>query len=60
MKQGLIKAEEVARLTGQHPATILRYAREGKIPSVRINGSVRFDKGEILQWLESQKTKGPK
>jgi excisionase family DNA binding protein len=58
-RSGLLKAEEVAKLTGQHPGTILRYAREGKIPFIRINGSVRFDKGEILQWIESQKTKEP-
>lgn len=50
----LIDATEAARLLGCHPRTLLRKAREGCIPCVRVFDKVRFRASALDRWLESQ------
>jgi excisionase family DNA binding protein len=45
-----ISAIEAGRLLGIHPVTILRWAREGRIPHRRFGRKVKFRKSELDQW----------
>jgi excisionase family DNA binding protein len=38
-----VTAREIAQVLGVHHVTVLRWAREGTLPSVRVGGRVRFD-----------------
>ena len=50
----LLSAEEAALLLGCHPRTLLRKAREGNVPSVRVFDKVRFRSSALNDWLDSQ------
>lgn len=50
----LLSAEEAAHLLGCHPRTLLRKAREGSVPCVRIFDKVRFRASALNGWLETQ------
>ena len=44
---------EVARITGQHPSTILRYIHEGRLHAVRLSErTYRIPHAALLSWLE--------
>ena len=44
---------EVARITGQHPSTILRYIHEGRLHAVRLSErTYRIPHAALLTWLE--------
>lgn len=47
-----MKVAEVADLLALHPVTVYRLASEGRIPSVRVAGAVRFDPGAIAEYLK--------
>ena len=50
----LLNAQRVAAILQVAPRTVRRYAREGCIPRpVRIAGSVRWRKSDILTFIES-------
>lgn len=46
----LISAAEAAQLLGIHPVTILRWAREGRVPHVRLGRKVKFRVSELNSW----------
>ncbi|WP_373283057.1 helix-turn-helix domain-containing protein [Edaphobacter acidisoli] len=46
----LISAVDAGRLLGVHPVTILRWAREGRIPHRRLGRKVKFRKSELDRW----------
>jgi excisionase family DNA binding protein len=47
-------AEQVARLLGVRPRTVLEWARDGVVPSVRLSPKcVRFDEALILDALRA-------
>ena len=48
----LLTAEEVADYLHLSRKHIFRMARAGRIPSVRIGGSVRFDPRKTGEWLK--------
>ena len=51
---------EVAALLGLSPATVLRRARAGELPSFRLASNVlRFDPAEVRQWLEARRAITP-
>ena len=41
------------QLLGIHPVTVLRWAREGRIPHHRLGRRVAFRTSELDQWLAS-------
>jgi excisionase family DNA binding protein len=50
----LIDAQEAASLLGCHPRTLLRKAREGAVPSIRVFDKVRFRASVLNDWLAPQ------
>lgn len=46
----LISAAEAGQLLGVHPVTLLRWAREGKVPSRRLGRRVTFRASELNSW----------
>jgi excisionase family DNA binding protein len=49
----LLTAREVAGMLAVSPETVLRWARAGKVPSVRLpSGAIRFVPDQIDVWLE--------
>ena len=52
---GLVTSEELAKELNVDDRTILRWAREGKIPSVKISPrTIRFNREAVLRALEEQ------
>ena len=44
---------QLANYLNVKPATLYAWAAQGKIPSLKLNGLLRFRQDEIDQWLES-------
>jgi excisionase family DNA binding protein len=54
----LLTTREVAALLGLSPATVLRRARAGELPSFRLASNVlRFSADEVAAWLEARRTR---
>lgn len=52
--QNLIAAKEVGQRLGVNVKTVYEWARQGKIPSKRINGVLRFCPRELAEWLRNK------
>jgi excisionase family DNA binding protein len=50
----LLTAQELAEILKVNEQTIYRWAREGKLPRVKIGSSIRFDREQVRSWLEAQ------
>jgi len=48
----LMTFAEVAEITRLQVGTLRKYVLRETIPFVKLGGAVRFDPGEIKQWLE--------
>jgi excisionase family DNA binding protein len=46
----LISAVDAGQLLGIHPVTLLRWAREGRIPHCRLGRKVKFRVSELNAW----------
>jgi excisionase family DNA binding protein len=56
LDEPLLTAREVSELLGGiPPKTILQYAREGRLPCLRIGKHVRFIRSEIDEALAAQR-----
>lgn len=53
MTMPLLTVKDVAARLQVKESTIYAWASQGKIPSIKINGVIRFDAKEIEQWLET-------
>lgn len=55
--ESVVRAEDIARRWDLHPNTVRRWAKEGRIPSIRLGGgprpTVRFDPTEVERALKS-------
>jgi excisionase family DNA binding protein len=49
-----VKADVIAQMVGMHPVTVLRHAREGRIPAQKFGRLTRFDPAVIAEWMKSQ------
>jgi excisionase family DNA binding protein len=57
VRQPLLTTRQVAELLAVSPATVLRRARAGEIPSFRIaSNALRFSAAEIAAWLEERRS----
>jgi excisionase family DNA binding protein len=54
-KTGAMKVSEVATVLGVSPQQIYKMAANGSIPSLRISGAIRFDPGEVADWLRKKR-----
>lgn len=52
----LLTAEEVALLAQLEVHAVYRYARESKLPSIRIGSKLRFPESALKRWIEEQLT----
>jgi len=52
----MLKTKEVAEMLGVTSHAVLKWARAKKLPSYKIQGAWRFNKEEIREWLQQQKT----
>jgi len=50
-----LDVKEVSALLGAKTSTIYQWAELGQIPSYKLNGLLRFEKSEILEWLKDRK-----
>lgn len=49
-----LTVKELAPLISCSPTKLYDMAREGRIPSYRIDGGVRFDPHAVAEWLRSR------
>jgi excisionase family DNA binding protein len=54
-RTGAMKVSEVAKVLGVSPQQIYKMAASGTIPSFRISGAIRFDPGEVADWLKKKR-----
>jgi excisionase family DNA binding protein len=47
----LLRARELAELIGWSKTQVYRQTERGKIPCIRLGGSVRYNPGVIARWL---------
>lgn len=52
----VLSAQEASELLGIHPVTLLRWAREGRIPHRRLGRKVTFRASELDSWYRTQYT----
>lgn len=50
-EMALFTVGELAKMLRVNPQTLYRGVREGKIPHIKVCGSIRFDKAAIEDWL---------
>ncbi|MFH1640877.1 MAG: helix-turn-helix domain-containing protein [Candidatus Omnitrophota bacterium] len=50
----IMTSKELAAYLRLHPFTVLRYAREGKIPAFKIGMDWRFHRKYIDRWLREK------
>ena len=51
----LLSVKEISVLIQAKPSTIYQWAELELIPCFKINGLLRFEEKEILEWLKDQK-----
>jgi len=51
----LLTVKDVSELLQAKQSTVYAWAEQRLIPSLKINGLVRFDEGEILAWIKTCK-----
>jgi len=57
MSQSLLTVKEASSFLHVHPKTIYKWTDEGRIPFIRINGQIRFEKQEIEEFVKKNKYK---
>lgn len=51
----LLTVNDISKWLNVKRSTIYQWAAEGQIPAIRINGALRFDQKEVLEWIEACK-----
>ena len=51
----LLDVKEIAQILSVKPSTLYQWAELGQIPCVKINGALRFDIEDVLNWIRSCK-----
>jgi excisionase family DNA binding protein len=52
--QGLLTAKQVAASLSLSAQTVYRLARQGRLPYIRLHGSLRFRRSDIENWLRAK------
>jgi excisionase family DNA binding protein len=47
----MLTVDEVANVLRVHPRSIQRWAREGRVASVRIGRSYRISRSDVVRWM---------
>ncbi len=56
VEAALLGPDDVAVLLGVARKTVIIWAREGRIPSVRVGRFYRFDRRELGVWMQAHRT----
>ncbi|MCY6957891.1 helix-turn-helix transcriptional regulator [Clostridium brassicae] len=59
MEKRFLTAKEVAEMLGVAQSTVYNLKKEG-LPYFKIGGSIKFDKEEVLQWIDKCKVSDKK
>jgi excisionase family DNA binding protein len=51
----ILTCKQVAELLQAKLSTVYAWAEQGIVPCVKLNGLLRFDEDEILQWIKACK-----
>jgi excisionase family DNA binding protein len=51
----LVGIKEIAELLTVKPSTLYQWAELGQIPCIKLNGSLRFDMEDVMNWIKSCK-----
>ena len=51
----LITIKEVSEFLNVKPSTLYQWAELGQIPCIKLNGALRFDFEDVLNWIKSCK-----
>lgn len=51
-----IGVDEAAELLGVNRYTLYRWARQGKVPCIRLGSSVRFRVAALARWMDEQES----
>lgn len=51
----LLGVKEIAEFLHVKPSTLYQWAELGQIPCYKLNGSLRFDMEDIMNWIKSCK-----
>lgn len=54
MSEEILTVREVAEFLKVTERTIYRLATEGQIPSFKVGGSWRFQRSDLIQWMNEQ------
>lgn len=57
MREALLNVEETSRLLHVHPQTVYEWKRSGKLPSVTVNGRVRFEQKQLDEFLKRRQAR---
>jgi len=58
-KPGLLNVKEMSEILGLHPETVRDWAREGRLPHVRIGYAIKFDRHRIAGWIRAREMAVP-
>lgn len=58
LAEPLLNAEAAARLLSVRPSWVYDAARENRIPHLRIGRHVRFLRGDLAEWVNTQRDRG--
>jgi len=56
LREALLDVKEVSGILSVHPKTLYEWSRTGRVPSVTVNGRVRFEQKQIDEFLERRRT----
>ncbi len=57
-QNGLLTVREVSELLGVCERTAFELTKTGKLPAVRIGRAVRYDPGDVAEFIEACKDEG--
>jgi excisionase family DNA binding protein len=58
VSERLLEAKDVAAMLGVPVGWVREHTRSGAIPHVQLGRYVRYDRGDVLAWVEAQKRGG--
>jgi len=60
MDNEYITQEDIMKMFKVSRPTVWRWAqlKQNKIPNIKINSTIRYNKQDVLDWFESHKTNG--
>jgi excisionase family DNA binding protein len=52
--KGLLSVRQISEMLGYHKMTLYSWVAAGKIPHLRIEGTIRFDPNKLAVWLQER------